>query len=131
MNKSPEGGFFLSIFLVMTKFCLNVHRWTDIMILSGRIGRPEIKQVLIMRASIVAIFTNYPTGKLVHFCGHEVLTGSNNNIWFPIFDEKTLFQEIEKIMINCRVAHNVTHIERIRRGDNENGYFEDYRITYN
>ncbi len=39
-----------------------------------------------MRASIVAIFTNYPTGKLVHFCGHEVLTGSNNNIWFPIFD---------------------------------------------
>ena len=45
-----------------------------------------------MRASIVAIFTNYPTGKLVHFCGHEVLTGSNNN---------------------------------------ENGYFEDYRITYN
>ena len=131
MNKSPEGGFFLSIFLVMTKFCLNVHRWTNIMILSGRIGRPEIKQVLIMRASIVAIFTNYPTGKLVHFCGHEVLTGSNNNIWFPIFDEKTLFQEIEKIMINCRVAHNVTHIERIRRGDNENGYFEDYRITYN
>ena len=131
MNKSPEGGFFLSIFLVMTKFCLNVHRWTDIMILSGRIGRPEIKQVLIMRASIVAIFTNYPTGKLVHFCGHEVLTGSNYNIWFPIFDEKTLFQEIEKIMINCRVAHNVTHIERIRRGDNENDYFEDYRITYN
>ena len=131
MNKSPEGGFFLSILLVMTKFCLNVHRWTNIMILSGRIGRPEIKQVLIMRASIVAIFTNYPTGKLVHFCGHEVLTGSNNNIWFPIFDEKTLFQEIEKIMINCRVAHNVTHIERIRRGDNENGYFEDYRITYN
>ena len=131
MNKSPKGGFFLSNFLVMTKFCLNVHRWTDIMILSGRIGRPEIKQVLIMRASVVAIFTNYPTGKLVHFCGHEVLTGSNNNIWFPIFDEKTLFQEIEKIMINCRVAHNVTHIERIRRGDNENGYFEDYRITYN
>ena len=101
------------------------------MILSGRIGRPEIKQVLIMRNSIVAIFTNYPTCKLVHFCGHQVLTGSNYNIWFPIFDEKTLFQEIEKIMINCRVAHNVTHIEKIRRGDNENGYFEDYRITYN
>ena len=84
-----------------------------------------------MRASIVAIFTNYPTGKLIHFCSHKVLTGSNNNIWFPIFDEKTLFQEIEKIMINCRVAQNVTHIERIRRGDNEKGYFEDYRITYN
>ena len=101
------------------------------MILSGRIGRPEIKQVLIMRASIVAIFTNYPTGKLVHFCSHEILTGSNYNIWFPIFDEKTLFQEIEKIMINCRVANNVTHIERIGRGDNEKGYFKDYRITYN
>lgn len=50
------------------------------MIFIRRIGRPEIKQELIMRASIVAIFTNYPTGKLVHFCGHEVLTGSNNNI---------------------------------------------------
>lgn len=84
-----------------------------------------------MRNSIVAIFTNYPTGKLVHFCGHDVLSGSNSNIWFPIFDENTLFQEIEKIMINCRVAHNFTLIERIVRGDNKDGYFEDYRITYN
>ena len=86
-----------------------------------------------MRNTIVAIFTNYPSGKLIHFCCHDVLSGSNSNsnIWFPIFDENTLFQEIEKIMINCRVAHNFTLIERIVRGDNKDGYFEDYRITYN
>ena len=84
-----------------------------------------------MRNTIVAIFTNYPSGKLIHFCCHDVLSGSNSNIWFPIFDENTLFQEIEKIMINCRVGHNVTLIERIVRADKKDGYIEDYRITYN
>lgn len=84
-----------------------------------------------MRNSIVANFIIHPTGKKIHFCCHDILSGLNHDLWFPIFDEKSLFQEIEKIMISCRVAHNVTFIERIREGKNDGGSFEDYRITYN
>ena len=84
-----------------------------------------------MRNSVVMIFVNNKESKKVHFCCHDILSGSNNNIWFPIFDEKTLFSELEKIMISCRVANNVTLIKKLRCGNNEGGYYEDYEVIYN
>ena len=84
-----------------------------------------------MRNTVVINFINRPESKLVHFCCHEVLSGSNNDIWFPIHDENQLFVELEKIMINCRVANNITHIEDLRRDSNGVGFFADYKITYN
>ena len=50
-----------------------------------------------MRNTVVINFINRPESKLVHFCCHEILSGSNNDIWFPIHDEKQLFVELEKI----------------------------------
>ena len=84
-----------------------------------------------MRDTVVLIFVNQHDNKIIHFCLHDVLSGSNNNIWFPISDEKNLFHEIEKIMINCRVAVNVTHINKLREGSNSKGIFADYSVTYN
>lgn len=43
----------------------------------------------------------------------------------------TALIELEKIMINCRAANNITHIEELRRDSNGEGYFADYKITYN
>lgn len=50
-----------------------------------------------------------------------------DNLWLPLCHEESLFPQIERIMVNNRVAANVTSIEDIRKV----GMSTDYRIVYN
>ena len=80
-----------------------------------------------LRPHVLLIVAELDTGLGFHFCAHSLLSGSNNNLWFPLEDENTLFAMVEKVMVMNHAAHNVTDIERIHSGDQH----VDYKVTYN
>lgn len=79
------------------------------------------------RAHIVIIVTQLAGSGAVHFCGHELLSGCNNDLWFPLRDDKPLFEQVQHIMCVNHTAHNVTDIQKLRAC----GESVDYQVVYN
>ncbi|WP_173272764.1 hypothetical protein [Thiosulfatimonas sediminis] len=48
------------------------------------------------------------------------------DLWFPV-NESDLFKSIEDVFVANRIAHNVTHIEELRKCGNST----DYRVEFN
>ena len=75
--------------------------------------------------------------KGLHFCGHP-LSGLNPtnrpfeilgiDIWFPYDLDKSLFEQVERILTLSFVAHNVTSLEKLAIGC---GTQQGFKVTYN
>ncbi|WP_079205307.1 hypothetical protein [Nissabacter archeti] len=78
------------------------------------------------RAQMVIIVTRLAGSGAVHFCGHELLSGCNNDLWFPLRDDKPLFEQIQHIMYVNHIAHNVADIQKVRAC----GESVDYQVIY-
>lgn len=68
----------------------------------------------------------------IHFCNDINTLPSNADLWFQQDKDKTLFENIEKILTNLGKAHNLTNIEQTNQMNLGNGKTTtDYIATYN
>ncbi|VDB02837.1 hypothetical protein [Klebsiella pneumoniae] len=51
-----------------------------------------------IRASNTVLVTEFGGVRAVHFCLHEKLSGSDNDLWFPLANGADLFEALESIM---------------------------------
>ena len=79
-----------------------------------------------MRKKMVVLVSRIDGKRAVHFT-KQPLAGSDNNTWFPIYNED-LFRAIENILVTNRQAINVTCITQIRETTTDN---YDYEVLYN
>ncbi|MEQ9883256.1 hypothetical protein ABRP83_13880 [Pectobacterium brasiliense] len=100
----------------MSVFGHNWWYWTDMM-------APE-KPV---RDTCTLIVCELDSGLGFHFCSHELLSGSNSNLWFPLHDKAHLHQEVERVMVMNHLAINVTRLDPLWSSDKST----DYTVTYN
>lgn len=100
----------------MSVFGHNWWYWTDMM-------APE-KSV---RETCTLIVSELDSGVGFHFCSHDLFSGSNSNLWFPLHDKAQLHQEVERVMVMNHQAINVTRLDRLRSTDRST----DYTVTYN
>ncbi|MDE9429835.1 hypothetical protein [Xenorhabdus bovienii] len=77
------------------------------------------------RATVIVCELNAGLG--FHFCNHYLLSGNNNDLWWPLSEKEKLFTEIEKVMVMNHVAHNVTFINKLRHINKA----IDYEVVYN
>lgn len=80
-----------------------------------------------VRKNVVVIFAVLESGASFHFCSHPLLSGKNNELWYPLPHDVSLFNAIENVMIDNNQANNVTRVEELR----VNGKSVDYLVTYN
>jgi hypothetical protein len=73
-----------------------------------------------MRAETTVIATN----KSFHFTDGKL---QGDDVWFPIANNKSLFESVEEIMTSNDVAHNVIRLETIR----DMGSCQDIKVIYN
>ena len=50
-------------------------------------------------------------GKGAHFCNHALLSGINCNLWFPVAEDESSFQAVERILIMNGLAENLIRLE--------------------
>ncbi|QQK74054.1 hypothetical protein HG702_22310 (plasmid) [Pectobacterium versatile] len=114
-------GLALEILNSMTESAMRVfgHNWwywTDMM-------APE-KPV---RETCTLIVCELDSGLGFHFCSHDLLSGSNSNLWFPLHDKAQLHQEVERVMVMNHQAINVTRLDPVSCTNTST----DYTVTYN
>lgn len=79
------------------------------------------------RNALTVICLAQENGRVLHFCGHPVLSGANHDLWFPVGQDENLFQAIERLMVTNHQAVNVTRVEKLAGF----AHCEDVRVTYN
>jgi hypothetical protein len=79
------------------------------------------------RRKIIAIIDKR---KSIHFTCNVGAINSDANLWFKFDDGKTLFTNIEQILVGIGEAHNVTDITLLNNNYHEDGY-SDVEIIYN
>lgn len=78
--------------------------------------------------NVVTVIESRIQGKrAIHFCAHPVLSGTNNDLWFPVDNDESLFPVTERIMVMNNVAVNVVRAELLAKKDS----YSDWRIIYN
>ncbi|MEL7631738.1 hypothetical protein AAGW04_22450 [Pectobacterium aroidearum] len=80
-----------------------------------------------VRETCTLIVSELDNGVGFHFCSHDLLSGSNSNLWFPLHDKTQLHQEVERVMVMNHLAINVTRLDPVRSTDKST----DYTVTYN
>lgn len=80
------------------------------------------------RGKVTIIFTVLKSGPALHFCGHSLLSGANNDLWFPVSPESSIFNAIENIMVDNNQAHNVVEVKELRASGE---HCFDYEVIYN
>ncbi|MCL6336370.1 hypothetical protein EXT65_21490 [Pectobacterium carotovorum subsp. carotovorum] len=100
----------------MSVFGHNWWYWTDMM-------APE-KPV---RETCTLIVCELDRGLGFHFCSHDLLSGSNSNLWFPLHDKSQLHQEVERVMVMNHQAINITRLDPVSCTNTST----DYTVTYN
>lgn len=80
-----------------------------------------------VRQKVTILLSELKTGKAFHFARHQLLSGINSNLWFPLDDERNLFQAVERVMIMNHLAENVVSINKL--ADYPGG--GDWQVTYN
>lgn len=69
-----------------------------------------------IRASNTVLVTEFGGVRAVHFCLHEKLSGSDNDLWFPLANGADLFEALESIMcINFAAANVVAGVPAAER----------------
>ncbi len=63
-----------------------------------------------IRASNTVLVTEFGGVRAVHFCLHEKLSGSDNDLWFPLANGADLFEALESIMCINFAAANVVSL---------------------
>lgn len=79
------------------------------------------------RSVVTVIETRLQGKRAIHFCSHPVLSGTNNDLWFPVDNDVALFPVTEHIMVMNNVAVNVVRAELLSVKDD----CSDWRIVYN
>lgn len=79
------------------------------------------------RRDVTVIHTWLSGGEAIHFTGHDLLSGANKDLWFPVPEDADLFEWVEHIMVMNHQAENVTCMEPRIHG----GSYTDYQVRYN
>jgi len=79
-----------------------------------------------MRKRTVIILAKLQGERAIHFT-ERPLAGADNDTWFKIGNQE-LFTAIENILIEKRIANNLTLVTELRQNGNDSF---DYTITYN
>lgn len=80
------------------------------------------------RGNLVVIASNSTiAGRAVHFVQHQLLSGCNYNLWFPVSADETWFVALERILVANGIAENVTSITPLR----ECSEYTDFEIIFN
>lgn len=60
-----------------------------------------------------------------HFC--RELTGPDNNLWFPLYVNKSLLETVEAALTGHGIAENITRLKPVSRV----ATFTDWNVIYN
>lgn len=66
-------------------------------------------------------------GRGVHFCSDPLLSGLNNNLWFPLNPSEDWHAGIERVLTMNGVAENVVHLVPLR----DSSEYTDFKVIYN
>ncbi|OIX90674.1 MULTISPECIES: hypothetical protein [Pantoea] len=79
------------------------------------------------RNAVVVTTCATSQGKGIHFCNHALLSGINCNLWFPVAEEESWFQAVERILIMNGLAENLVRLEPL----SEWVEYSDWRAIFN
>lgn len=96
--------------------------WNDIV---ERLARSALTETV--RASGIVTGSMTPQGRCVHFCDHPLLSGVNDNLWFPVGHNESWFEAVERILILNGLAENLVNLSPLREG----GGYSDWKATWN
>jgi len=81
-----------------------------------------------IRGEIIMTLSNtLRCGRGVHFCSDPLLSGINNNLWFPLNGAEDLHAGIERILTMNGIAENVVRLDLLR----DCHEYADYKVIYN
>ena len=75
----------------------------------------------------VTVTENTRHGRGVHVCSDPLLSGMDNNLWFPLNEEEDWHAGIERVLTMNGVAENVVRLEPLREGSE----YTDLKVIYN
>ncbi|MDI9223703.1 hypothetical protein QMZ30_22545 [Pantoea sp. EA-12] len=75
----------------------------------------------------VTVTENTRHGRGVHVCSDPLLSGIDNNLWFPLNEEEDWHAGIERVLTMNGVAENVVRLEPLREGSE----YTDLKVIYN
>ena len=81
----------------------------------------------IRRASVIVTGCATAQGRGIHFCGHELLSGNNCNLWFPVANEESWFEAVERVLVMNGLAENMVRLEPL----SEWSEYSDWRAVFN
>ena len=64
-------------------------------------------------------------GRGVHFCNHPLLSGHNDNLWFPVGEHESWSEAVERILVMNGLAEKLLTLKPLNEGDTGN-----FRATY-
>lgn len=76
---------------------------------------------------IVTCSGNARHGRSIHICCDLLLSGINNNLWFPLNDAEDWHTGIERVLTMNGIAENVVRLEPLRDGPE----YSDFKVVYN
>ncbi|CDK23905.1 hypothetical protein LA637_p2033 (plasmid) [Erwinia amylovora LA637] len=76
---------------------------------------------------IVTASNNTRHGRGIHVCCDPLLSGSNNNLWFPLNPAEDWHAGVERVLTMNGVAENVVRLEPLRDGPE----YTDFKVIYN
>jgi len=77
------------------------------------------------RKNVTVIVIHTGEESKFHFC--RELTGPDNDLWFPLYVNKSLHEAVEAVLTGHGIAENVTRMEPVSRG----AMFTDWNVIYN
>ena len=95
--------------------------WNDIV---ERLARSALTETV--RSSCIVTGSVTRQGRCVHFCDHPLLSGVNDNLWFPVGQSESWFEAVERILTLNGLAENLAHLSPLREGE-----YSDWKATWN
>lgn len=66
--------------------------------------------------------------EIIHFCSHSKLSGHDSELWFPVNENMSLFENVELLLTLNNVAYNLVGLQLLRV---VNERCRDYNAIYN
>jgi len=85
---------------------------------------------MIKRGEVTLIvMTDNKSGKeIMHFCSHSKLSGHDSELWFPLNENMSLFENVELVLTLNNVAYNLVGLQLLRVVSD---HCRDYNAIYN
>lgn len=85
---------------------------------------------MIKRGEVTLIvMTDNKSGKeIMHFCSHSKLSGHDSELWFPLNENMSLFENVELVLTLNNVAYNLVGLQLLRV---VSYHCRDYNAIYN